>query len=228
MEAALHAPVLLAESISALAIRQDGLYVDATFGRGGHARELLAALGPDGRLVMLDRDPAAVKVAMREFAGDARVQVIHGAFGDLTRLVGEVVDGASVDGILFDLGVSSPQLDEAERGFSFLRDGPLDMRMDPSHGESAAAAGGAKDDNAEDEEEEEGGTKGDSGVAAPEAPPLPLLPPPPPPPPPPPRPPPHQPPPRPHQPQPPPHRPRAQAQARPRPSCRRRGSRAGR
>ncbi len=138
MEAALHAPVLLAESISALAIRQDGLYVDATFGRGGHARELLAALGPDGRLVMLDRDPAAVKVAMREFAGDARVQVIHGAFGDLTRLVGEVVDGASVDGILFDLGVSSPQLDEAERGFSFLRDGPLDMRMDPSHGESAA------------------------------------------------------------------------------------------
>jgi 16S rRNA (cytosine1402-N4)-methyltransferase len=138
MEAALHAPVLLVESIEALAIRADGCYVDATFGRGGHSRAVLAELGPAGCLVVVDRDPEAIAVARRDFAADPRVRVVHGAFGDLAVLVRAALDDRAVDGVLFDLGVSSPQLDEASRGFSFLREGPLDMRMDPTSGMSAA------------------------------------------------------------------------------------------
>ena len=137
-DSASHAPVLLAESVAALDVRPEGTYVDATFGRGGHSRAILAALGDGGRLVAVDRDPAAIAVAQRDFAGDARFHAVHGAFADLGMLVAEVVGERGVDGILFDLGVSSPQLDEPGRGFSFLREGPLDMRMDTTRGQSAA------------------------------------------------------------------------------------------
>ncbi len=133
-----HAPVLLAESVAALDIQPSGTYVDATFGRGGHSRAILAALGEEGCLVAIDRDPAAIDVARREFAAEPRFHAVHGAFGELASLVATVIDGRLVDGILFDLGVSSPQLDQPERGFSFLRDGPLDMRMDTTRGPSAA------------------------------------------------------------------------------------------
>ena len=130
-----HVSVLLKEAVEALAVRPDGVYVDATFGRGGHSREILARLGPSGRLVALDRDPAAVAVG-REIA-DPRFTLAHAAFGRL----GEVLDGLGVglvDGVLLDLGVSSPQLDTPERGMSFRFDAPLDMRMDTSNGETAA------------------------------------------------------------------------------------------
>ncbi|MDD5247623.1 MAG: 16S rRNA (cytosine(1402)-N(4))-methyltransferase RsmH [Rhodocyclaceae bacterium] len=130
-----HVSVLLAEAVAALAVRQDGIYVDATFGRGGHSREILAQLGKPGRLIALDRDPAAVAAA-RQIA-DPRLTVVHAAFGRL----GEVLDElgiAKVDGVLLDVGVSSPQLDTPERGMSFRFDAPLDMRMDTTQGETAA------------------------------------------------------------------------------------------
>lgn len=130
-----HAPVLLAEALDGLDVRADGSYVDATYGRGGHSRALLGRLGPEGSLVVVDRDPAAVADAERTFGGDPRVRVAHSTFDRLRELLG----ARRVHGVLFDLGVSSPQLDDPSRGFSFLRDGPLDMRMDPSCGESAAA-----------------------------------------------------------------------------------------
>jgi 16S rRNA (cytosine1402-N4)-methyltransferase len=129
-----HAPVLLEAALDALAIRADGRYVDATFGRGGHAGEILRRLGERGSLLAIDRDPEASKAAASQFGSDPRARFVQARFSELSRLV----PGGSVDGILFDLGVSSPQLDDAERGFSFMRDGPLDMRMDPGHGESAA------------------------------------------------------------------------------------------
>jgi 16S rRNA (cytosine1402-N4)-methyltransferase len=129
-----HAPVLLDAVLDALAVRSDGCYVDATFGRGGHAGEILGRLGEGGKLIAFDRDPDASAAAARLFRGDPRVRFVCARFSELA----EHVAPASVDGILFDLGVSSPQLDRAERGFSFLRDGPLDMRMDPASGESAA------------------------------------------------------------------------------------------
>lgn len=132
---AAHLPVLLDEAIAALAIRADGIYVDATFGRGGHSRAILARLGPQGRLIALDRDPQAV-AAGREIV-DPRFALVHAAFSRL----GEVLDGlgvAQVDGILLDLGVSSPQLDDPSRGMSFRFDAPLDMRMDTTQGETAA------------------------------------------------------------------------------------------
>ena len=129
-----HAPVLLEAAIAALAPRGDGRYVDATFGRGGHARALLAALGSRGRLVVVDRDPEAIAYARREFGSDPRVDIHHATFDRLLELVGP----AYADGVLLDLGVSSPQLDDPARGFSFLRDGPLDMRMDPGAGQSSA------------------------------------------------------------------------------------------
>jgi 16S rRNA (cytosine1402-N4)-methyltransferase len=129
-----HAPVLLEAAVAALAIRGDGTYVDATYGRGGHAQALLAALGERGRLVVVDRDPDAIADARRKFRDDARVEVRHSTFDRLADLLGP----AQADGILFDLGVSSPQLDDPARGFSFVRDGPLDMRMDPAAGQSAA------------------------------------------------------------------------------------------
>jgi 16S rRNA (cytosine1402-N4)-methyltransferase len=130
-----HRTVLLEEAVEALAVKPDGVYVDATFGRGGHSRSILARLGPAGRLLALDRDPAAVEVA-RGIA-DPRFAVRHARFGALAASAREA--GVKVaDGVLLDLGVSSPQLDEAGRGFSFRADAPLDMRMDPTGGESAA------------------------------------------------------------------------------------------
>jgi len=130
-----HVPVLLAEAVAALNIRPDGVYVDATFGRGGHSRAILARLGPGGRLIALDRDPAAV--AAGQGLEDTRFVLLHTAFSGLMAEVRR--QGVTrVDGVLFDLGVSSPQLDEAERGFSFRWDAPLDMRMDTSQGMTAA------------------------------------------------------------------------------------------
>ncbi len=130
-----HSAVLLSEAVEALAIRSDGNYLDATFGRGGHSRAILAQLGPKGRLIALDRDPEAVEAAAS--ISDPRFSIAHVPFSRLDEVMRthslELLDGA-----LFDLGVSSPQIDEAERGFSFRRDGPLDMRMDPTRGESAA------------------------------------------------------------------------------------------
>ena len=128
----MHEPVLLAEALDALAIRSDGVYVDGTFGRGGHSRAILARLGPAGRLIAFDRDPEA-QAAARAIA-DARFTFHRVPFSALGPALGET----KVDGMLFDLGVSSPQLDDPQRGFSFRTDGPLDMRMDPTAGESAA------------------------------------------------------------------------------------------
>ncbi|MBI1396484.1 MAG: 16S rRNA (cytosine(1402)-N(4))-methyltransferase RsmH [Betaproteobacteria bacterium] len=127
-----HAPVLGAEAIAALGVKADGVYVDGTFGRGGHSRLLLDRLGGHGRLIALDRDPDAIEAARG--ITDPRFVCVHGRLSALSQ----VLDGlgvGKVDGVLMDLGVSSPQLDRAERGFSFRRDGPLDMRMDPSSGE---------------------------------------------------------------------------------------------
>ena len=134
-EAGRHITVLLQGAVDALNMRPDGIYVDATFGRGGHSREILSRLGPGGRLIALDRDPQAVLAAAE--IQDARLQIVHAAFSELTDVLRELAVQA-VDGVLFDLGVSSPQLDEAERGFSFRFDAPLDMRMDTSRGMTAA------------------------------------------------------------------------------------------
>ena len=130
-----HRAVLLEEAVAALAIRADGVYVDATFGRGGHSRAILQCLGPAGRLVALDRDPAAVAAA-REIS-DSRFSIAHAPFSELTRTL-DRLGVAQVQGVLADLGVSSPQLEDPARGFSFRADGPLDMRMDPTRGVSAA------------------------------------------------------------------------------------------
>jgi 16S rRNA (cytosine1402-N4)-methyltransferase len=133
-----HEPVLRKEAVAALNIRPDGIYVDATFGRGGHARAILEQLGSDGRLLALDRDPQAVASAKRQFADEVRVTIVHGPFSMLGSAVAERGWRGRVNGILFDLGVSSPQLDDPVRGFSFRTEGPLDMRMDVTRGESAA------------------------------------------------------------------------------------------
>jgi 16S rRNA (cytosine1402-N4)-methyltransferase len=135
--AAGHAPVLLDEALDALALRPDGFYVDATFGRGGHTRAILARLGEQGKLLAIDRDPQAVVAAKALLGADPRASVVHAPFSRLADAISDA--GRPADGILLDLGVSSPQLDDAGRGFSFLRDGPLDMRMDPGSAESAAA-----------------------------------------------------------------------------------------
>lgn len=132
-----HETVLMHAAVDALDVKRDGIYLDATFGRGGHSRAILANLGPAGRLLAIDQDPDAVAAASKEPA-DARFKVRHSAFSRLGELVNERGFKGKVNGILFDLGVSSPQLDDAERGFSFLRDGPLDMRMNPARGLSAA------------------------------------------------------------------------------------------
>ena len=134
-----HAPVMLDQVVASLAVRADGCYVDATYGRGGHADAVLSLLGADGRLLAIDRDLAALDAGAARHGGDPRVSFVHAAFGDLEQVARtEGVHGA-VDGLLFDLGVSSPQLDDGERGFSFRHDGPLDMRMNQSAGETAAA-----------------------------------------------------------------------------------------
>lgn len=132
-----HLSVLLNESIDGLAINPDGVYMDATFGRGGHSKQILNRLSEQGRLIAIDRDPTAIQAA-KAFAGDARFSIHHSAFSNLQQVAEELNLVGEIDGILMDLGVSSPQLDDAERGFSFMREGPLDMRMDTSKGMSAA------------------------------------------------------------------------------------------
>lgn len=136
MAAAEHTPVLLADVLAQLAPRPGGTYVDGTFGRGGHARAVLAAIGPAGRLIAIDRDPQAIAAAQALAADDPRVIPVHGRFGDLAAVLAGC-SIATVDGIVLDLGVSSPQLDLAHRGFSFSREGPIDMRMDTTTGPTA-------------------------------------------------------------------------------------------
>ncbi len=133
-----HEPVLHDEAVAALRLRADGIYVDATFGRGGHSRRILAQLGPAGRLLALDRDPEAVAVGQRELGADPRFAIERRPFSMLGTAITERGWQQRVNGVLFDLGVSSPQLDDPARGFSFQHEGPLDMRMDPASGESAA------------------------------------------------------------------------------------------
>ncbi|SJZ72861.1 S-adenosyl-methyltransferase [Vibrio cincinnatiensis] len=127
-----HISVLLHESIAGLAIKPDGIYIDGTFGRGGHSRTILSQLGENGRLYSIDRDPQAIAEAKK--IEDPRFTIIHGPFSGIAEYAQQYGLQGKVDGVLFDLGVSSPQLDDAERGFSFMKDGPLDMRMDPSSG----------------------------------------------------------------------------------------------
>jgi len=133
----LHRSVLLDESIEGLDIKPDGIYMDATFGRGGHTEKVLQKLSANGRLIALDRDPYAIEAAKR-FADDSRFCIEHVAFSNIEEVALKHQVLGKVDGILMDLGVSSPQLDDAQRGFSFMREGPLDMRMDTSKGISAA------------------------------------------------------------------------------------------
>ena len=132
-----HRAVLLREAVDALVTAPDGYYVDGTFGRGGHSREILSRLGPGGALLAMDKDPQAVDAAQGLKGSDSRFDCFHGSFADLPRQLHRRGIGA-VNGILLDLGVSSPQLDDGERGFSFMQDGPLDMRMDTSRGATAA------------------------------------------------------------------------------------------
>ncbi len=138
MSSDLHVPVLLGPVLQGLRIKGDGLYVDGTFGRGGHSGEILRALDADGRLLAIDRDPQAIAEAPASITGDARFELVRGELAELGSIIRSKGLEGRVDGLLLDLGVSSPQLDRAERGFSFLRDGPLDMRMDPESGVSAA------------------------------------------------------------------------------------------
>jgi len=133
-----HVPVLLGPVLEGLDIKQDGLYIDATFGRGGHSAAILQRLGANGRLIAIDRDPQAIAAAAPAVKSDSRCTLIRSDFAKLATCMRDMALTGQADGLLFDLGVSSPQLDEPERGFSFLRDGPLDMRMDPDTGVSAA------------------------------------------------------------------------------------------
>ncbi|HEV3427465.1 MAG TPA: 16S rRNA (cytosine(1402)-N(4))-methyltransferase RsmH, partial [Paraburkholderia sp.] len=130
-----HRTVLLDEAVDALVTRADGVYVDGTFGRGGHSRAVLGRLAEGGRLIAFDKDPLAIATA--EQVGDARFSIVHESFASLRDALAERGVGR-VSGVLLDLGVSSPQIDDPERGFSFRANGPLDMRMDPTRGESAA------------------------------------------------------------------------------------------
>jgi 16S rRNA (cytosine1402-N4)-methyltransferase len=131
-----HRPVLLQEAVDRLAIRPEGVYVDGTYGRGGHSREILARLGPAGRLIAIDRDPEAVMSGQVELADDRRFVIYRGAFSMLERIAQQAGVAGQISGVLLDLGVSSTQLDDPKRGFSFSHDGPLDMRMDPDSGEA--------------------------------------------------------------------------------------------
>ena len=133
-----HQPVLLEEAVSSLNIRGEGFYLDATFGRGGHSRAIMAELTEQGRLFTLDKDPQAISAGLEEWGDDPRFSIIQGSFAEMDRMVQRWQIERNLDGILFDLGVSSPQLDNPERGFSFRKGGPLDMRMDPTKGVSAA------------------------------------------------------------------------------------------
>jgi len=134
-----HVPVLAREAFEALAVQADGLYIDATFGRGGHTALILGALGSEGRVLAFDRDPAAIEAGHRRFPDEVRLALVGAPFANIAARVQELVPGRPVRGILFDLGVSSPQLDDPARGFSFRADGPLDMRMDPTSGEPVSA-----------------------------------------------------------------------------------------
>ncbi len=133
-----HVPVLLGPVLEGLNIKANGCYVDGTFGRGGHSSAILERLTADGRLIAIDRDPQAIASAPEALLSDSRFELIRGESAQLEKFIDERGLRGNVDGVLLDLGVSSPQLDEAGRGFSFLRDGPLDMRMDPDTGISAA------------------------------------------------------------------------------------------
>jgi 16S rRNA (cytosine1402-N4)-methyltransferase len=130
-----HTAVLVEEALAALAVEAGGYYVDATFGRGGHTARLLEALGREGRVLAIDQDPQAIQAGRARFADEMRVALVHASFAELGSLVPAYGDGRACRGVLFDLGVSSPQLDDPARGFSFRADGPLDMRMDTSRGE---------------------------------------------------------------------------------------------
>jgi 16S rRNA (cytosine1402-N4)-methyltransferase len=134
-----HEPVLADEALAGLAVRRDGCYVDGTYGRGGHSARILACLGPEGRLLAIDKDPAAVADARQRFQDDFRFAIKHADFEDMRGLAGEHFGDRAVLGVLLDNGVSSPQLDCADRGFSFANDGPLDMRMNTDGGLTAAA-----------------------------------------------------------------------------------------
>jgi hypothetical protein len=133
-----HTPVLLQEVLAALDIRAGGRYLDATFGRGGHSAAILERLGPQGALIAFDRDREAIAAGRERFANDGRVTLVGSAFSRLSTVVAQMGLVGGIDGVLLDLGVSSPQLDDASRGFSFTQDGPLDMRMDDTAGASAA------------------------------------------------------------------------------------------
>lgn len=133
-----HRAVLLKEAVAALAVKEDGVYLDATFGRGGHSQEIMQSLGDKGRLLAIDQDPQAIEVAHVKFAEDDRFEIISANFENLQAIVTERGLQQQIDGVLLDIGVSSPQLDDASRGFSFIRPGPLDMRMNPQVGQSAA------------------------------------------------------------------------------------------
>jgi 16S rRNA (cytosine1402-N4)-methyltransferase len=138
MSSNVHMPVLMGPVLKGLEIKADGNYVDGTFGRGGHSSAILEQLNADGRLLAIDRDPQAIAAVPKALEEDPRFELLRGEIAELSTCIGERELTGRVDGLLLDLGVSSPQLDEAERGFSFLRDGPLDMRMDPDAGVSAA------------------------------------------------------------------------------------------
>jgi 16S rRNA (cytosine1402-N4)-methyltransferase len=138
MSQASHQSVLLHESVDALITDADGFYVDGTFGRGGHSREVLSRLSAQAHLMAVDKDEQAITEAKKQFASEARFSIRHGSFSQLNNWLTEIDRLGKVNGILLDLGVSSPQLDEANRGFSFMQDGPLDMRMDRTRGETAS------------------------------------------------------------------------------------------
>ncbi|HYK25787.1 MAG TPA: 16S rRNA (cytosine(1402)-N(4))-methyltransferase RsmH, partial [Steroidobacteraceae bacterium] len=134
-----HEPVLVEEALALLRLEAGGYYVDATFGRGGHTARILASLGGEGRVLAIDRDPQAIEAGRRRFAGEMRLALAHAPFSALRELVPHDAGARPCHGVLFDLGVSSPQLDNPRRGFSFRADGPLDMRMDPTCGEPVSA-----------------------------------------------------------------------------------------
>lgn len=134
----LHCSVLLAESVEALVQDPGGIYIDGTFGRGGHTRAILQRLAPEGRVLAFDKDPEAIAYGRQRFTDEGRLQLIHSSFAELAQVIDAMGLNGTISGVLLDLGVSSPQLDQAERGFSFMQDGPLDMRMDTTSGPSAA------------------------------------------------------------------------------------------
>jgi len=133
-----HEPVLLAEAVNALAIQKEGIYIDGTFGRGGHSTAIVQQLARTGHLLVIDKDPDAIKAATELAVKYPQLLIEQGTFADIGQFVAVHHWAEKIDGILLDLGISSPQIDKAERGFSFMKEGPLDMRMDPSHGQNAA------------------------------------------------------------------------------------------